>query len=70
MGGVAVGRIRLLGHLGNLMTVNIEVGLRHPPGGLILYIASGIAKMGITEFTVTVWPWLLIMLVLLGVVNY
>ncbi len=57
-------------HLGILMTVNMEVGLCHPPVGLNLYVASGIAKMGITELTVAVWPWLLTMLIFLGVVTY
>jgi len=57
-------------HLGILMTVNMEVGLCHPPVGLNLYVASGIAKMGITELTVAVWPWLLTMLVFLVIVTY
>ena len=45
-------------HLGILMIVNMEVGMCHPPVGLNLYVASGIAKMGITELTIAVWPWL------------
>jgi C4-dicarboxylate transporter DctM subunit len=57
-------------HLGILMTVNMEIGLCHPPVGLNLYVASGIAKMGITELTVAVWPWLLAMLVFLVMVTY
>src|SRR5919108_2128828 len=57
-------------HLGILMTVNMEVGLCHPPVGLNLYVASGIARMGITELTVAVWPWLLTMLVFLVIVTY
>jgi len=57
-------------HLGILMTVNMEVGLCHPPVGLNLYVASGMAKMGITELTIAVWPWLLTMLCFLGVVTY
>ncbi len=57
-------------HLGILMAVNMEVGMCHPPVGLNLYVASGIAKMGITELTVAVWPWLLTMLVFLGIVTY
>jgi C4-dicarboxylate transporter DctM subunit len=57
-------------HFGILMTVNMEVGMCHPPVGLNLYVASGIAKMGITELTVAVWPWLLTMLVFLGLVTY
>jgi C4-dicarboxylate transporter DctM subunit len=57
-------------HLGILMVVNMEVGMCHPPVGLNLYVASGIAKMGITELTVAVWPWLLTMLIFLGMVTY
>ncbi|MBI1202060.1 MAG: TRAP transporter large permease subunit [Rhodopseudomonas sp.] len=57
-------------HFGILMVVNMEVGLCHPPVGLNLYVASGIAKMGITELTIAVWPWLLTMLVFLGIVTY
>jgi C4-dicarboxylate transporter DctM subunit len=57
-------------HFGILMVVNMEVGLCHPPVGLNLYVTSGIAKMGITELTIAVWPWLLTMLVFLGFVTY
>ncbi|MCP9626287.1 TRAP transporter large permease subunit [Rhodopseudomonas palustris] len=57
-------------HLGILMVVNMEVGMCHPPVGLNLYVASGIAKMGITELTVAVMPWLLTMIAFLGVVTY
>ncbi|MFO1312902.1 MAG: TRAP transporter large permease subunit [Burkholderiales bacterium] len=57
-------------HFGIMMTVNMEVGMCHPPVGLNLYVASGITKMGITELTVAVWPWLLTMLVFLIIVTY
>src|SRR5512137_1452762 len=57
-------------HFGIMMTVNMEVGMCHPPVGLNLYVASGITKMGITELTVAVWPWLLTMLVFLVIVTY
>ncbi|MBN8463377.1 MAG: TRAP transporter large permease subunit [Dechloromonas sp.] len=57
-------------HFGILMVVNMEVGMCHPPVGLNLYVASGITKMGITELTVAVWPWLLSMLFFLVVVTY
>ena len=49
-------------HFGILIVVNMEVGMCHPPVGLNLYVASGITKMGITELTIAVWPWLLTML--------
>jgi C4-dicarboxylate transporter DctM subunit len=57
-------------HFGILMVVNMEVGMCHPPVGLNLYVASGITKMGITELTIAVWPWLLSMLAFLVVVTY
>ncbi len=57
-------------HFGILMVVNMEVGMCHPPVGLNLYVASGITKMGITELTIAVWPWLLSMLGFLLVVTY
>jgi C4-dicarboxylate transporter DctM subunit len=57
-------------HLGILMTVNMEVGLCHPPVGLNLYVASGIARMGITELTIAVLPWLGTMLIFLILVTY
>ena len=57
-------------HFGILMVVNMEVGMCHPPVGLNLYVASGITKMGITELTIAVWPWLLSMLGFLAVVTY
>ena len=57
-------------HFGIIMVVNMEVGMCHPPVGLNLYVASGITKMGITELTIAVWPWLLSMLVFLVLVTY
>jgi C4-dicarboxylate transporter, DctM subunit len=57
-------------HFGILIVVNMEVGMCHPPVGLNLYVASGITKMGISELTVAVWPWLLTMLIFLVIVTY
>ena len=57
-------------HFGIIMVVNMEIGMVTPPVGLNLYVASGITKMGLTELTVAVWPWLLTMLVFLIVITY
>jgi C4-dicarboxylate transporter DctM subunit len=57
-------------HLGILIDVNMEVGLCHPPVGLNLYVASGISRLGITELTKAVMPWLITMLVFLVIVTY
>jgi C4-dicarboxylate transporter DctM subunit len=57
-------------HFGVLIVVNMEVGMCHPPVGLNLYVASGITKMGISELTVAVLPWLLTMIAFLGLITY
>ena len=57
-------------HFGILIVVNMEVGMCHPPVGLNLYVASGITKMGISELTVAVMPWLLTMLGFLMLITY
>jgi len=48
----------------------MEIGLCHPPVGLNLYVTSGITKMGISELTVAVLPWLGAMLAFLVFVTY
>jgi C4-dicarboxylate transporter DctM subunit len=57
-------------HFGILVVVNMEVGLCHPPVGLNLYVSSGITKMGITELTIAVLPWLFSMLAFLMLITY
>jgi C4-dicarboxylate transporter DctM subunit len=57
-------------HFGVLIVVNMEVGMCHPPVGLNLYVASGITKMGISELTVAVMPWLLTMIGFLALITY
>jgi C4-dicarboxylate transporter, DctM subunit len=57
-------------HFGVLIVVNMEVGMCHPPVGLNLYVASGITKMGISELTIAVMPWLLTMLAFLVLITY
>jgi C4-dicarboxylate transporter DctM subunit len=57
-------------HFGIIMVVNMEVGMCHPPVGLNLYVASGITKMGITELTVAVLPWLMTMVAFLLLITY
>ena len=57
-------------HFGIIMVVNMEIGMCHPPVGLNLYVASGITKMGITELTIAVLPWLLSMVGFLLLVTY
>ena len=57
-------------HFGVMITVNMEIGMITPPVGLNLYVASGISKMGLTECTKAVWPWLVTMLLFLILITY
>jgi C4-dicarboxylate transporter DctM subunit len=57
-------------HFGIIMTVNMEIGMITPPVGLNLYVASGITKLGLTDMSKAVGPWLLTMLVFLMVITF
>jgi C4-dicarboxylate transporter DctM subunit len=57
-------------HFGVMITVNMEIGMITPPVGLNLYVASGIARMGMTETTIACFPWLVTMLIFLMVLTY
>jgi C4-dicarboxylate transporter DctM subunit len=57
-------------HFGVMITVNMEIGMITPPVGLNLYVASGIAKMGLTDTAKSVGPWLLTMLIFLMIITY
>ena len=57
-------------HLGIVFIVNMEIGMITPPVGLNLYVASGIAHMGLTETSKAVGPWLAAMLGFLLLVTY
>jgi C4-dicarboxylate transporter DctM subunit len=57
-------------HFGIIMVVNMEIGMITPPVGLNLYVASGIANMGLTEVTKACAPWILVMLAFLLLITY
>jgi C4-dicarboxylate transporter DctM subunit len=57
-------------HFGIIITVNMEIGMITPPVGLNLYVGSGIAKLGMTDMTKAVTPWLITMIAFLMIVTY
>ena len=57
-------------HLGIVMTINMELGMITPPVGLNLYVASGLARMGLTETTLAAAPWILVVTAVLLLVTY
>ncbi len=48
-----------------IMTVNMKPGMITPPVGLNPYVASGLARMGMTDVTKAAAPWILVVTALL-----
>jgi C4-dicarboxylate transporter, DctM subunit len=57
-------------HLGVLMTVNMEIGLVHPPVGLNLFVAAGVTRQSLWDVTKAALPWLAILLAFLILITY
>jgi C4-dicarboxylate transporter DctM subunit len=57
-------------HLGIIMVVNMEIGMVTPPVGLNLFVTSGITGMSIMQVTHAALPWLLVLLLFLGLITY
>lgn len=46
-------------HFGVMMTLNLMIGLLHPPLGMVLFVLSRIARLSIERTTMAIVPWLL-----------
>src|SRR6201996_3325694 len=57
-------------HFGIIFTHNMEVGLVHPPVGLNLYVLSTISDAPIGEVIRGILPFLIILLIVLGIITY
>jgi C4-dicarboxylate transporter DctM subunit len=57
-------------HLAVDATVNMQIGMIHPPVGLNIFFASHIAKLGLTEVSLVSLPWICVRLVYLMLVTY
>ncbi|CAN1506560.1 DctQ TRAP-type C4-dicarboxylate transport system, large permease component [Rhabdaerophilaceae bacterium] len=45
-------------HFGLIMTLNLMIGLLHPPLGMVLFVLSRVAKISIERTTMAILPWL------------
>jgi TRAP-type C4-dicarboxylate transport system permease large subunit len=52
------------------MVLNLMIGLLHPPMGLVLFVLARVAKLSIERTTMAILPWLIPLLVSLGLVTY
>src|SRR4029078_1449372 len=46
-------------HFGVMMTLNLMIGLLHPPLGMVLFVLSRSAKLSIERTTMAILPWLI-----------
>src|SRR5436853_4381118 len=46
-------------HFGVVMTLNLMIGLLHPPLGMVLFVLSRIAKRSLERTTLPLVPWLI-----------
>ncbi|OWV89824.1 ABC transporter permease [Rhizobium sp. R635] len=44
---------------GLIMTLNLMIGLLHPPLGMVLFVLSRVAKLSVERTTMAILPWLL-----------
>jgi tripartite ATP-independent transporter DctM subunit len=46
-------------HFGVMMTLNLMIGLLHPPLGMVLFVLARISKLSIERTTMAIVPWLI-----------
>jgi tripartite ATP-independent transporter DctM subunit len=46
-------------HFGVMMTLNLMIGLLHPPLGMVLFVLARIAKLSLERTTMAILPWLI-----------
>jgi tripartite ATP-independent transporter DctM subunit len=56
-------------HFGVMMTLNLMIGLLHPPLGMVLFVLSRIAKLSLERTTMAILPWLIPLLMSLVAVT-
>ena len=57
-------------HFGLIMTLNLMVGLLHPPLGMVLFVLARISKMSVERTTMAIMPWLAPLLLALAAITY
>ncbi len=55
---------------GLIMTLNLMIGLLHPPLGMVLFVLARIAKLSVERTTMAILPWLLPLMLALIAITY
>ncbi len=57
-------------HFGLVMVLNLMIGLLHPPMGMVLFVLARVAKLSMERTTIAILPWLIPLLLSLGLITY
>ena len=57
-------------HFGLIMTLNLMIGLLHPPLGMVLFVLSRVANLSVERTTMAILPWLVPLFVALFVITF
>ncbi|CAM3999439.1 TRAP transporter large permease [Bordetella tumbae] len=57
-------------HFGLVMTLNLMIGLLHPPLGMVLFVLARVSKLSVERTTMAILPWLVPLFIALIVITY
>lgn len=57
-------------HFGLVITLNLMIGLLHPPLGMVLFVLARISRLSIERTTAAIIPWLIPLLLALLIITY
>ena len=57
-------------HFGVVMTLNLMIGLLHPPLGMVLFVLARVSKLSIERATMAILPWLIPLLASLIAITF
>ncbi len=57
-------------HFGLVMTLNLMIGLLHPPLGMVLFVLARVARLSVERTTMAILPWLVPLLLALVAITY
>lgn len=57
-------------HFGLIITLNLMIGLLHPPLGMVLFVLARISKLSVERTTVAILPWLAPLMLALIAITY
>ncbi|SSW72026.1 TRAP transporter large permease [Achromobacter agilis] len=57
-------------HFGLIMTLNLMIGLLHPPMGMVLFVLARVSRLSVERTTVAILPWLVPLFLALIAITY